>query len=306
MKNRLYGGVFQMNFAVIDIGGTFIKYACMNEKADFISRGKIPTPTTGRDDFITAMVNICNSMSDIKAVAISLPGIIDVEHGICITSGNLKYNDGFNIVEALTNILHIPVTIENDAKCAAYAEVKAGSLHDVSDSFVLIFGTGIGGTFIKNRKIHRGIHFSSGEVSFIIPEKDGSLVESDIFAQCSTRGLCQLYADSLNVPFDSVNGEVFFKAVNAGDKLAIDCLDKITRRIAVQINNIQMIVDPERIAIGGGISAQPTFTEYIRRNLDKIYENNEFNLPRAEVVTCKFLNDANLIGALYFCLDKLH
>ena len=294
-----------MNFAVIDVGGTFIKYACMNENADIISRGKVPTPMTGRDDFIDTIVKIYHSMNDIKAVAISLPGIIDVERGICITSGNLKYNDGFNIVESLTNILHVPVTIENDAKCEAYAEVKAGSLKDVSDSFVLIFGTGIGGTFIKDRKIHRGIHFSSGEISFIISDKDGSLIEADIFAQCSTRGLCQMYANSLNVPFDSVNGEIFFKAVNAGDTLAIDCLDKITRRIAVQINNIQLIVDPERIAIGGGISAQPAFTEYIRCNLDKLYESSEFNLPRAEVVTCKFLNDSNLIGALYFCLDKL-
>ena len=60
-----------MNFAVIDVGGTFIKYACMNENADIISRGKVPTPMTGRDDFIDTIVKIYHSMNDIKAVAIS-------------------------------------------------------------------------------------------------------------------------------------------------------------------------------------------------------------------------------------------
>ena len=65
-----------------------------------------------------------------------------------------------------------------------------------------------------------------------------------------------------------------------------------------------MILDPERFAIGGGISAQPVFIEYIRKHIDKIHAKSEFKLPKAEVVACQFLNDANLIGALQCYLEK--
>ena len=89
-----------------------------------------------------------------------------------------------------------------------------------------------------------------------------------------------------------------FNAVKAGEKEAIESLTKFTRGIALQIFNLQTVLDPERIAIGGGISAQPTLIEYIKRHLGKLYAECPYQIPRAEIVTCKFQNDANLYGAL--------
>ena len=294
-----------MRLTVIDVGGTYIKYACMTEEAEIISRGKVPTPMSGRDEFISTIVDIHKSMPESTGIAISLPGIIDADKGYCFTSGALKYNDDFYICDAIYEKCPVNISIENDAKCAAFAEVSLGSLKDVDDGFVMVFGTGIGGTFIKNRQIHRGHHFASGEISFIITNEHGNIVESDIFgSQCGALGLCKLYAAKKNIPIESVDGIMFFDAVKNGDSTAIDCLNQITRAIAVQISNIQMILDPQRIAIGGGISVQPMFIEYIRRHLADIYANSEFSLPHAEVVTCEFYNDANLIGALQCHLEK--
>ena len=293
-----------MKISVIDVGGTFIKYACMNEKSEIISRGKIPTPKESREEFIQTIINIYESMTEAEGIAISLPGIIDAERGYCVTSGALKYNDDFMIVEALQKKCSVNVTVENDAKCAAIAEVKLGALKDVNDGFVMVFGTGIGSAFIKNRKLHRGHHFSAGEVSFILMSPDDNITESEIFgSKCGARGLCEMYATEMKIPFEEVDGERVFEAVNNGDEIAIACLDKPTRRIAVQISNI---LDPERFAIGGGISSQPIFIEYIRKNLNELYNKSEFNLPHAEVVTCKFQNDSNLIGALQCYLEKFH
>ncbi len=67
---------------------------------------------------------------------------------------------------------------------------------------------------------------------------------------------------------------------------------------AKQIFNLQTILDPERFAIGGGISSQPIFIKYIKKNLDDLYDNCPYNIPKAEIVACKFQNDANLIGAM--------
>ena len=294
-----------MQISVIDVGGTFIKYACMNEKSEIISRGKLPTPMSGREEFINTIVEIYNSMSNAEGIAISLPGIIDAEKGYCVTSGALKYNDNFAIIEALSEKCNVNITMENDAKCAAIAEMKLGSLRDVNDGFVMVFGTGIGSAFIKERKIHRGCHFSAGEISFIIPNEEGNIVEADIFgSRCGALGLCKMYAEAVNVPIEEVDGIRVFEAVHRGEAAAISCLDTLTRRVAVQICNIQNLLDPERFAIGGGISAQPIFIESIQKHLDKIYANSEFNLPRAEVVVCQFQNDANLIGALQYYLEK--
>ena len=295
-----------MEITVIDIGGTYIKYACMTEKAEIISRGKMPTPMSGREDFINSIINIHKAMSNAEGIAISMPGIIDAENGHCITSGALTYNEDFFVRDAIYEKCPVNITIENDAKCAAIAEMKLGSLKDVKDGFVMVFGTGIGGTFIKDRKIHRGCHFSSGEISFIIPnEDDGNLVGADIFGSRSgTLGLCKMYAEKKNLPLESVDGVMIFKAIANGDEIAIHCLNKLTRRVAVQISNIQMILDPQRFAIGGGISAQPIFIEYIQKHLDTLYAKSEFNLPHAEVVACQFQNDSNLIGALQCYLEK--
>ena len=75
--------------------------------------------------------------------------------------------------------------------------------------------------------------------------------------------------------------------------------------IAVQIFNLQTILDSERIAIGGGISAQPVLIEYIRRHLNQLYSDCPYLIPRAGIVTCKFQNDANLYGAMQCYLENV-
>ena len=112
----------------------------MNENSEFISHGKIPTSMSNREEFINAIVEIFESMPKAEGIAISLPGIIDSEKGYCITSGALTYNSNFAIVEAIQERLPVKVSIENDAKCAAIAEMTLGNLKDVNDGFVMVFG----------------------------------------------------------------------------------------------------------------------------------------------------------------------
>ena len=281
-----------MKILVIDVGGTFIKYAVMNESAEIFQRGKIPTPQDSRADFVKAIQDIFNTV-EVEGIAFSLPGIIDSERGICITSGALGYNNDFNIVEELERVFGVKVTIENDAKCAGLAEAKIGSLADISDGFVMVFGTGVGGAFIKNHEVIRGKHFSAGEISF-------SIFNGKAFYNfCGVPALLKSYAQIKNLSIEEITGEKFFNSVAAKEKDALTCLDKFARQIAVQIFNIQMLLDVEKFAIGGGISAQEVFIDSIRESLNKVYSECEVDFPRVEIVPCKFRNDANLIGALY-------
>ncbi len=293
-----------MNILAVDIGGTFIKYALMSRHGDIISRGKTATPKEGRDELIGTIGRLFDEMSDVEGIAISMPGIIDSGNGYCVTGGALRFNDDFNFRQVLYERCPVRIVIENDAKCAAMAEAGMGALKDVNDGLVLIFGTMIGGGIIHGHRLYRGKHFSAGEVSYIIPYAGQRVSYDNVWGNLSgTPRLCRLYAERKELDPSEVDGLMVFNAVNAGEKEAEDCLSVFTREIAVQIFNLQTILDPEKIAIGGGISAQPALIEYIRRHLDQLYSDCPYPLPRAKIAACRFRNDANLYGALQCYLE---
>jgi len=277
-----------MKILAVDVGGTFIKYAVMNYSAEIFQRGKIPTPLDCKESFFGAIHNLYKTF-DVEGIALSLPGIVDSVNGVLIKSVALNFCNGCNVARELEKICGCKVTIENDARCAALAEAKIGALSDVDDGFVMLFGTMIGGAFIKNHEVCKGFHNSAGEISFI---RDGDKIFGDV---CSVPALLKNFAQIKNL--ENVTGESFFRAVE-NDVDAKICLDNFTRKISEKIFNIQLIIDVKKFAIGGGISAQKIFIDSIRDNLKKIYDAAPVEFNRVEVVPCKFLNDANLIGAL--------
>ena len=288
-----------MSILVADIGGSFIKYAVMEEDNSILSRGKIPTPQSGRQELVDTLAKLYSSNSFVDGLAISMPGIIDSARGYCAMGGALRYNDGFFLADALAEHIPVPVYMENDAKCAAMAEASVGSLKDAANGLVLVFGTMVGSGIIIEGKLYKGSRFSAGEVSYIIPRVDREPSFDNVWGNsCGTPRLCAMYAEKAGLSCEKVTGEAVFDALHRGEKAAEESLMEYTREIAVQIFSLQNILDPELIAIGGGISAQPLFIDYIRQNLELLYEQCSFKLPHARIVPCAFLSDANLIGAL--------
>ena len=82
-------------------------------------------------------------------------------------------------------------------------------------------------------------------------------------------------------------------------------MDEYAEWASSGIITLQAVLDLQRYAIGGGISARPETTSLIRDAVDKLFEMHPY-LPfsKPEIVTCKFGNEANLIGALAFHLQK--
>jgi predicted NBD/HSP70 family sugar kinase len=291
-----------MKYLVLDIGGSAIKYAVMSGEAEFLEKGKVPTPLDNIQNFIDTVGEIYDRYSkDIEGMAISMPGVLDSKRGYTYSGGSLEYNSGKEIVKILQRRCPTKITIENDGKCAALAEVWKGSLKECNDGVVVILGTGIGGGIIKDKKLHKGKHFFAGEFSFIFTDgvgdeywglKNGSL------------GLTTPVAKVKGLPLEEVDGYKVFEYANSGDEEVLKILDKFTYGLAVQIFNLQCILDPERVAIGGGISGQDILIDSIKNNIDKVCSKLEtLNPPKPEVVRCEFSNDSNLIGALYNFLN---
>lgn len=293
-------------YLVLDIGGSSIKYAMMNESAEFLSKGSVKTPL----DCIESLVEIIGQIYDdykfeIEGMAISMPGVLDSDTGYAYSGGWLKYNSGQNIIEVLKKRCNTVIAIENDAKCAASAELGFGSLKGCKDAAVIVLGTGVGGGIIIDGKVHKGSHSFAGEFSFMRMNCNEIDAMNHVWGlKNGAPALAETVANIKGIPVEEVNGLFIFELANSGDAKILTVLDEFTRWIAMQIIDIQCLIDPKLVAIGGGISAQPLLIELIQKHLDSMEENFGFYKPSVRVVPCEFRNDANLIGALYSFLTK--
>ena len=292
----------------VDVGGTFIKYAVVTGIRSFkiAAKNKIPTPKINHAEFMNCLADIFNEHNDAEGIAVAMPGIIDSQRGICLASAALSFNNGQPIAEELQKMCGVPVVIENDANCAALAEIRAGSLVNVKDSIILVFGTMVGGTLIRNREIQRGAHNCAGEISFTLKNIDAFSSEENFYSHdISARAFQRSCAKVLNLPPEDVTAEIIFDLINDNDDDMLDALYKYAHGVAVKILNLQMIFDPERFALGGAISAQQSFIDAVHDKIDELYQDMPAYLPRPDVVACRYRNDANLLGALYRYLKKV-
>lgn len=291
----------------IDIGGTFTKFAVMSGVRAFKlgAKDKIPTPKKSHEEFLEMLADIFNAHDDAEGIALSMPGLIDTDKGVCISSGALDFANGHCVAEELQAKCGVPVTVENDAKCAALAEIKSGVLTDVKDAIVLVFGTAVGGAVVRDGKIYRGVHQCAGEVSYTLKSLESVISEKNFCG--NTLGALAFQkscAKVLNMPPEELSGEMIFELIEENDDDILDALYKYAHGVAVMIFNLQMIFDPERFALGGGISEQQSFIDAVQDKIDELYEKAPEFLPRPEIVACKYHNDANLYGALYRYLRK--
>lgn len=285
----------------LDVGGSAIKYALMDKEANFIEKGTIPTPLDTKEHFIEAIVSIYNKYEDkLEGLALSMPGNINSDTGHIDTPGALEFNYNTNIFDSIhEKIPNIKISVQNDGKCAALAELWMGNLKDVKNGAVLVLESGIGGGLIANRELLTGSHFFAGELSYLIENPESVGFENVFAMHGGTGALCMRTAALKGLKAEDVDGKQVFEWIKQQDKDALEAFDHMTTHLATQIFNIQCFIDPEIVCIGGGVSKQPLVVEKINEKLNKIYEKMPFPTPRVKVTTCKYNNDSNLIGALY-------
>lgn len=292
-----------MNYLAIDVGGTFTKYAIVTDTCEIVMKDKQPTQQETLEGFIDSLVGICNSLReeyDIHGIGLSMPGMIDSQTGFMYTGGNIRCVVNLNIVEIMENRCGLPVSVENDAKCAALAELWNGSIKDCQDAIVLVCGTSVGGAVIKNRKVLRGRHFVAGEFSYCLTESTPDYAMHNCLGETAgVAALMSYVSEETGIPAAELDGIRVFSMANQGDPAAIAGLRRYVKNVAIQIHNLQYIYDPERFAVGGGISVQPLLLQMLKEELQRINAMFPWTLPIPEVVVCQYFNDANLIGAIY-------
>ena len=279
-----------------------------------LRQGKEKTPGRDRstEDYLRVLDKIVMwANEDVRGICVSMPGRVDERSGVAETAGSLSYFAGKNYKRIVEERYSLPVSVENDGKCAALAEFWKGNLQNVRCGAALVFGTGIGGGFILNGKIYRGAHFSAGEVNNMIFSPQSEFSRSSLLtASVSTLGL--LYRASLakGCNFHTLTGEQFFEWLEAGDSVIREVFDTFVMQTANFLFSLQAVLDLEVITLGGGISKQISFIDGVRSAYTAMYENSIFkevggcsSVP-AKVVACAFDSDANMIGAVYHYLNE--
>lgn len=300
-------------YLVFDAGGTFIKYGLLDENAQIIEKGKVSTAKNKKESlegFLEILDPIVETYkAKISGIAVSVPGILDSTKGDCMTGGSLTYFCGVSLVKELERRYGLSVAIENDGKCAALAERWKGSLKDCVNGAVVILGTGVGGGLIINGQLYRGTHFTAGEYSYIMTMDKGM---HDMNAFWGMKNGSVMLAKNVSVyteeDWESYDGIKIFARANGGDEAVLKGIKDFTDALAVQIYNLNIVLDLDVIAIGGGISRQPLLFEYLGESMIGYLQNHPIKelcpyIPTPNITNCVFYNDANLIGALYHYLE---
>lgn len=291
-----------------DLGGTNLKHAVIEETGRIIDKGHVKTPQSGIDELVALIKSITEDYKTkfvIESIAMSFPGAVDSKTGIIKGCSAVEYIHGPNVVELCSNATNLQVTIENDANCAALAELWLGNAKDNNDAIFIVIGTGIGGAIVKDRKIHYGKNLHGGEFGYMLMKKDPNEDRYLNWSETgSTYALIDQVAKRKNIDYASLTGEEIFLKAKEND---LDCqieLDNWYQTLAIGIFNLQYIYDPEIIILGGAVSLQPELINEINIRLKKLIQNDGFATIMPELRKCLFNNDANLIGAVYGAISK--
>lgn len=294
------------NYLSIDIGGTNVKYAELDNAGQLIEKGKIKS-IHEKNAFLASIDSLVEKYikNEIKGIAFCAPG--KIEHTKIHFCGSLPFLDGINFAKRYLKY-QIPVTVINDGKASVLAENWLGSLKDLKNCAAITLGTGVGGGIIYNGHLINGAHFQAGELSFMKLDVVGHNFSNYAGMTASAVGMISLINKKLGNQ-DEKDGLAAFRAINTKNSDAVAIFNEFCQKVASIIINIQAVVDLDTIAIGGGISAQPIVIQGINQAYDSELNANELiktTLTRPKIVEAKFKNDANLYGALYNLLLQVN
>lgn len=283
------------NYIVFDVGGTKVKHGVINENADILEKNKYDTNCSELDEFVDNMMKVIKKYEDkyeLSGIAISLPGFINFNTGYSEKAGAITALDNENLKEILEKKIKLPIKIENDANCAALAEGFNGNAKRCSDYACITIGTGIGGAIVSEGKLQHGYKFKSGEFGFMILNENG--VTSTVSERNSTRALIDEYKKYKGMSdSDLVEGNTVFVEAEEDERVA-EIIEAWFQGVSLLIFNISVVLNPEKILIGGGISERPGFIEDIRKHLEKL---RDWEALKVDIDLCKHKNDAGIIGA---------
>lgn len=273
-------------YLAVDIGGTFLKYSLLDRDYRILEEGEEPTLKNPEQFLRQVEMLVERYQQEICGLAVCMAGFINPE-----TGENTDYSVGenfrkYNLKKELEETFQVPVLIENDSNCAAVGELVKGSGQGIEHFCMLTFGTGIGGAMIINGQLYRGSHFKAAEAGLVSPGANTS-PESGGATSALVREVCRVLGRE-------VDGIYVFAHLD--DPEVFDIYREWLKRAAEITGYMAMLLDPEKMLIGGAISHQPRFLKDLSEEVYCLYPQLK---AYTEIEACRLGNQAGRIGALY-------
>ena len=257
----------------IDVGGTKILAMAVGGGIRQLSAAHEATPDDSSElerRVAQAAAAVIDDMGrPPAAIGLGLPGFID-RRGVARQAPNLQAAIGVDLGAHLRHHLGVPVTVDNDANCAALA-ARTVDAPDGDVVLAVTFGTGIGGGFVLDGRVLRGHHGFAGEPGHMVVKAGGDL------CVCGQHGCWEVYAsgnalgrlaraavdrgdapavlDAAGGDVAAVDGKLVADVARAGDAAAQRVMDEYAGWVAVGLVNLVNLFDPDAIVLGGGVVA---------------------------------------------------
>ena len=305
----------------IDIGGTKILGAVIDSHGTVLEEHRVPSPggwNEIRASVTEVVAQLRQRFPSVVAVGVGAAGMVTMEGTIQYSPNVLGFRSA-PVRSELESAFGLPVTVDNDANVAAYAEHRLGAARGATDAMVITLGTGIGGGIIVGGKMLRGAHGFAGEVGHFQIDPDGPM------CACGERGHWEALAsgsalgrmgraavasgDAPNIlaaadgDSDAIEGRHVSKAARAGASDALTLIDHFCENVATGLVALANIFDPTVIAIAGGlVNDKELFIDPIRVHFVGHIEGADYR-PIPAVVAAELGENAGVIGAAIMALD---
>lgn len=307
----------------VDIGGTAVKIGLVEENGNVICESIYPDDF---DQYTTPILEtVIKSMElflvehkveakDLSGIGVSATGQIDEQRGMVIGAVDHIQNwNGSQIKAKIQERYQLPVTVVNDANCAALGEFYVGAARGVPNVIVVTVGTGIGGGIIVNSQLLMGAQGLSGEIGNMILNNEGSKSGNPaIFYEeyASTTALVRKVRESIlkgeieGLDEAGLNGRIIFEHLKNGNFKLQEIVEEWIGNVASGLVSLIHIFNPDLILLGGGISAQKELfvdkvKEKVRSQVMPAYRD------RLRMEPAALGNQAGLVGAVYYCMNHL-
>ncbi len=302
----------------IDVGGTNVKIALVDDKGSILYSNSVPTRAEMGYEYTVNNIKqaIRDLMSEtkvtnIEGIGFDFPGQIDYKNGIVRLAPNIPGWVNIPIAKIIEDEFKIPTRIDNDVHCAALGELNFGAGKGCENFICMTVGTGIGSGIVINGKLVRGASNAAGELGHIkLQMHEGPL------CGCGDHGCLEAFASGPSIvaiaeeyilggkstKFRELasGGEItpfiVAEAAKQGDPVARRIFARIGEYIGFGLSSVVNLLNPEKIIIGGGVAdAGDILLDPIKETIKK--RAMVVAGSAVEIVPAKLGNTAGVIGA---------
>ncbi|WP_315081507.1 ROK family protein [uncultured Clostridium sp.] len=289
----------------IDIGGTNLRAAILDEECNLVDKFKISNEVEKGPEY-----NLDKLILEIKerwldkeiiSVGVGCPGPLDIRSGTILVTPNLRTWEYFKLKEYLENKFDLPVFVNNDANVAGYSEAMVGAGKGEESVYYMTLSTGIGGGFIYKGEIVSGFNSIAAEIGNMIINEDtykhSNMNYGGLEGQCSGVNIARISSEIIGRELTTKD---VFEGAEQGNMELQKMLSEWVINVSKAIANIIVTVDPEVIVLGGSVIINnPSYLNKIKEETQKrVFDGIKINIKLAEIGDDTGLIGAGLLGKL--------